>query len=197
MNTNLLQHPLTHDADVLDWTSWLRCLGVSKEVKELAIIGTGLNAKTYAVQLPWYRCVKDVATSALRSIISKPWTVEDPQCCSKFCPYGGKTGLWLLRLVQGYRYLLEVDIMKVQNLWWMNTQSPQRFPSHSSDPQTKVRDWMLQHDARVCYVACSVVCGNRVRQALATIQLHTRKNLHVLLGVDKLVLSRDVEEMQD
>jgi len=97
--------------------------------------------------------------------------------------------------------------VNVQNLWWRNAlrKQPSEISSYDcSDPQKRVSDFAR---TKQFYVVCSEVCGNSVTKALETIRLARESErlldarddfeIEVILGVDKLVLSGDVEEIQD
>ena len=127
----LLQHLLDHDADVIDFTSWLCCRVVSRTVKDKAMVaGQGGNqTKRYAGKIALHQMnvfIEEAAKFARQTICPKQWTAEDPQCCSMQCPFSGKTGIWIPRHVPLCR-LEAQDVEKVQNLWWRNKQSSRRW----------------------------------------------------------------------
>ena len=165
-----------------------------------------MYASQLLLQLSLHRALKAAATIAIQTICKNKWTVEDPRCCSTCCRNSGKTGIWAPRHVPLRSDLPEADVVNVQNLWWRNAlrKQPSEISYNSSDPQKRVSDFAR---TKQFYVVCSEVCGNSVTKALETIRLARESErlldarddfeIKVILGVDKLVLSGDVEEIQD
>ena len=195
---------VVHDAGVVDWESWLRCRAACKiwNHKLIDVAWKSRHAEKYARRK--INKAQDTVTSlASQTIHSKPWTAQDPRCCSSYCRNKSerRTGLWVPRHIPFCQVPeQEQDVILIKNLWWKNMTSPQRR-YRTCDPQRSVQQCIEEnkatHRIHQSFVVCSEACHANVEMALKIV--YVRNLVHpnpyeVIIGVDKLVLSRDTQK---
>ena len=192
----VLQHVLQHNADLADLNLWLRCLVVSRSIRDAVISLQGRNAmirkQRVEERLLWFRmddALDEAVEVALQTVSKKPWKVEDHLCCSLYCRFSGNTGIWIPRHVPICR-LPEEDRMAIQSLWWREKYSTSDFYA-SSDPQSTVEEHKSRRPNGKYYVVCSEACFHKVKRAVSVIHMRNSCHVEIILGVDELTLSYD------
>ena len=187
MIVELLEQLFSEGADIVDLDTWCRCHVACKRVNQHMMSRQCRNLNFYE-----FVCKQTEAARLAKLIVSlKPWSEEDPRCCSLHCrnSFNKKTGIYcpphvifISELPQGVSSVSKI-------LWWKNKPAA-RYYYKTTTPQEKLTTIIEQarhvHEVKYHYVACSESCLYDIKPAAEAIHWRNKQELQVLLGIEIL-----------
>ena len=182
-----------------DWSFRLRYRVTSKTNNqafisdERSVRGKTVNVRkdSLVATLQMNRLVSDAARLALKSISNVPWTAEDPKCDLQHCRYDGMTGKWIPRHVK------RDEASIVETMWWHNgarwTVKDCARSVQQETVEAHIEYMSNRTEGESFYVVCCMACGEELQKALRTVHIDGEQNFEIILGVDRIILPRDIE----
>ena len=187
-----------HDSDYFDFSIFLNICATSRDVKASA---TKSEAQGHNIQRRrsclarqgMLAALEQASELALQTVDFARWIPENPRCCSKLCRFGGRTGLWVPRLLHT-REATRLDAGARRHIYEATT------------PQKRVADYIgpqrHPNNTGEYFVVCCQMCSQDVRTAmriskrcrLSSIEDFGYRDVQkpkIVIGVDELVLPTD------